>query len=238
MSLESSTCQEDNNMWWQNRGQLPSRRLVQKNSNQNSRFISWEQAQSRSHHQVGIWSEICSRSVQKWSTCNKFFVIFKKPSDLFGCGHFYPHSVPDLEAQILWGPRPRCQFNTACVQVRMLLCTDTIDVSPVQMDFSMIAQRTAKDNSSPNLISTKWWALFWLAWLTLRLYVGLLRSNVISWALSACMSVRELLRLRFCFILGLFGTPLWSLYHLYHAEDRVWTHARGCLKAHAQKSVI
>lgn len=35
------------------------------------------------------------------------------------------------------------------------LLTDTIDVSPVQMDFSMIAQRTAKDNSSPNLIQPK-----------------------------------------------------------------------------------
>lgn len=76
----------------------------------------------------------------------------------------------------------------------MLLCTDTIDVSPVQMDFSMIAQRTAKDNSSLNLISTKrWWALFWLAWLTVRLYVGLLRWNVISWALSARTSVIALL---------------------------------------------
>lgn len=171
-----------------------------------------EQNQCRPHHQVrfGSWDmqQICPK-VLKVVHMQQFLWYFKNQVISFGCGHFYPHSVPDLGAQILWGPRPGCQFNTACVQVRMLLCTDTTDVSPVQMDFSMIAQRTAKDNSSPNLISTKrWWALFWLAWLTVRLYVGLLRSNVISWALSACTSVCELLRLHFFFILGLFSARL------------------------------
>lgn len=75
--------------------------------------------------------------------------------------------------------------------------TDTIDVSPVQMDFSMIAQRTAKDNCSPNLISTKrWWALFWLPWLTVRLHVDLLRSNGISLALSARLYVHIIFHFR------------------------------------------
>ncbi len=77
-----------------------------------------------------------------------------------------------------------------CHSTYKLLRTDTISTSPVQMDFSVIAQRTAKDNLHLNLISTqRWWALFWLAWLAVCVYLGLLWPNVISRAESVCVCV-------------------------------------------------
>lgn len=50
------------------------------------------------------------------------------------------------------------QFDTdnviMCHSIYKLLRTDTISATSVQMDFSVIAHRTAKDNLNLNLIST------------------------------------------------------------------------------------
>lgn len=77
-------------------------------------------------------------------------------SDDFGSLHLYPSVFPDLLA-----PRPLRALAPPSVEhslhtrANALACTDTIGASPVLMDFSMIAQRTAKDNCHPGLISTK-----------------------------------------------------------------------------------
>lgn len=119
-------------------------------------------------------------------------------SDDFGALHLYPPIFPDLLA-----PHPLRALAAPSVEhsphtrANTLAWTDTIDASPVLMDFSMIAQRTAKDNCNPGLISTKrWWALFWLPWLTVRLYVGLLRSNGISQVLSTHTCVHDIFDFR------------------------------------------
>ncbi len=123
------------------------------------------------------------------------FVNFKQFS------HF-----PKVYKLTTWRLEQYCQFDTDHVITRhstyKLLRTDTINASPVPMDFSMIAQRTAKDNLSLNLISTqRWWALFWLAWLAVCVYLGLLWPSVISRAVSACTCVC------ICASLSLFRLP-------------------------------
>lgn len=138
---------------------------------------------------------------------------------MFGYNHFYSHSFqaywhnfPQVTKLTTWRLEQFCQFDTDHV----IMChgtykwTDAINASPVRMDFSVIAQRTAKDNLSLNLISTqRWWALFWLAWLTVGVHLGLLGPNVISRAVSACTCACECVCI--CQFRSLW-TPLWDLY--------------------------
>lgn len=160
---------------------------------------SWNFVQVTSPSLCLVWGlqQICPK-VLKVVHMQHFFIYVWKPSEQFGSGHLYPSIFPDLLA-----PNP-VKFSamlsveySQCTRAYTLSWTDTIDVSPVQMDFSMIAQRMAKDNCSPNLISTKrWWALFWLPWLTVHLYVGLLRSNGISRTLSTRTCVHIIFHFR------------------------------------------
>lgn len=177
-----------------------------------------------------------SKSVGTGPHATLFLIHIQKASDelLASSGHFYPIIFPNLLVPNAGRASAVLSVVCLCTKAYTLSRSDTIEVCPVQMEFSMIAQRTAKDNCSPNLISTKrWWALFWLPWLTACVYVGLLRSNGISPALSArtCLSI-------LFFILGLFDSPVWVLYNLYHTKDKVWMCACGCLYVHAQKLVI
>lgn len=148
---------------------------------------------------ITVWSEVYSRSVQKcWKWSTHFFTQVWKPRDQFGSGRLYPSVFPDFLAlnPLKFSAALSMEYSQYA-GAYTLSWTDTIDVSPVQMDFSMIAQRMAKDNCSPNLISTKrWWALFWLPWLMVHLYVGLLWSNGISQAWSACTCVHIIFHFR------------------------------------------
>ena len=88
------------------------------------------------------------------------------------------------------------QFDTdhviMCHSTYKLLWADAISSSPVRnwFFFFVIAQRKAKDNLSLNLISTqRWWALFWLAWLVVCIYLGHLWPTAIPRAASVCKSV-------------------------------------------------
>lgn len=64
-----------------------------------------------------------------------------------------------LRARLPSGPDNIVKFDTDHVITRggtyNLFRTDTINASPAQMDFSVIAQRTAKDNLRLNLIQPK-----------------------------------------------------------------------------------
>lgn len=118
----------------------------------------WNSAQVTSPCQCLVWGwqQICPK-VLKVVHMQHFFYSYLKPKwSVCLTRHLYPSIFPDLLA-----PHPLRASAALSVEYSLhttantLAWTDTIDASPVLMDFAMIAQRMAKDNCSPSLIQPK-----------------------------------------------------------------------------------